>query len=122
MKSKYILILHTVLFTTFVIASLTTSLLAFIAPTLIPGRYLVIGAVILAVIVFRVWPLYGGACPFTVWENRFRERELLGSSYRGPCIDHYAEKWFNIHLPSGVSTKLLEILLFLPIVAGIFNW
>jgi hypothetical protein len=64
------------------------------------------------------WKIYGG-CPFTVWENRYREIEEKGSAYLGSCLPHYAMRWFGWKIPGKYFTLVLVTLLILPIVVGI---
>ena len=121
MKSKYILILHTTLFTTFVIGSIMASIAMVFFPEFLSGRYLFYFLMVLAVLIIGSWPLFGG-CLFTKWENHYRELESLGLTYRGSCVIRYAKKWFNINLPGRLDVYILIILFILPAVTALFNW
>jgi hypothetical protein len=120
MKSKTILTIHTLLFFSFVAVSLSLSMILFWYPGAVPGKIVVIGYSILAILVIGSWPTFGG-CPFTVWENNFRKREGR-KVYSGACINHYAKEWFGIILPSKFGTYLLIALLVLPIIFGFIHW
>lgn len=90
-------------------------------PQVFTGKAVVIGFTILALLVLGSWPLYGGECPFTVWENNFRKREGK-KAYREACIDRYAARGFGIKLPKYFSTYLSVALLILPIAVGLAHW
>ena len=85
------------------------------------GKAVVMGFAALALLVVGSWPLYGGECPFTVWEHRARKREGK-KSYRGACINHYAKKWFGLRLHKHASTVLLIALFLLPVLFGLAHW
>jgi hypothetical protein len=121
MISKRILIFHTILFTTFVIGSILSSIVVVFFPELLSGRHLFYFLIVLAVLIVGSWPLFGG-CPFTKWENYHREREKPGSRYHGECIVMYAEKWFGVSLPQKFGVYISVFFLILPTVVSIFYW
>lgn len=121
MKSKHILIFHTILFFSFVIGSTTSSVIMILYPALLPGRYVFATLVILAVLIVGSWSLFGG-CPLTVWENNGYEREKPGSSYRGSCFVRYAKKWLNINFPEKFNGYVPIAFLVLPAIISLFRW
>lgn len=117
MTSKGVLAIHTTVFALFVIAALSSPLLAIYHPALFsPQNLFALG--ILALLVIGSWPLFGG-CPFTVWEKNLREREAQGSAYTKPCMDYYAYVWFGLHLPPHLNDVILIALLLLPVASGL---
>lgn len=120
MSARVVLAIHASVFFSFAAASLASPLLIYSYPDVFAGRYVVAGAGILMLLVIGSWPLFGG-CPFTMWENKLRMEES-GTPYSGPCIDHYAIRWFSIRLPAQLSTAGLIVLLALPMIAGVVNW
>jgi hypothetical protein len=121
MKSKHILILHTILFTTFVIGSILSSIVVIFFPELLSGRHLFYFLIVLAVLIIGSWPLFGG-CPFTKWENYHRERENPGSAYSGSCIVRYLKKWFNVNFPEKFHVLIPITFLILPAVVSVLYW
>ena len=119
MTSKAIRNFHATVLSLFVIISLASPFLSAWYPGLFSIEY-VIGAGAIMFLTLVSWQVFGG-CPFTVWENRLREREKRGSSYRGPCIDHYARAWFDITLPRKLSMVVLVLLFVLLIASGFFH-
>lgn len=117
MTSKNILFIHTAIFTLFVLASLGSPIIATRYPEFFSPKNTLILA-ILAVLILTTWSIFGG-CPFTVWENRFREKESAGSAYKDPCLKHYAKKWFDITLHGRLSDSIIIFLLLLPILSGL---
>ncbi|HEY4487193.1 MAG TPA: DUF2784 family protein [Candidatus Paceibacterota bacterium] len=121
MRSLITLAVHTILFFSFAIGSIVCSFILVEYPGVLAGKTVVIGFIVIALFVLGSWPIYGGACPFTVWENNFRKRERK-KPYKEACINHYAQKWFSIRLPKNAHTWLPIALLILPIVIGIAHW
>ena len=121
MKSKYILILHTTLFTIFVISSVVLSAVVIWFPALLPGKYLFYAALVLAGL-FVILSLRFGGCPFTTWENYLRERERPGSAYHGSCMVRYEKKWFNMNLPGSFDIYIPAAFIILPTVVGLLHW
>lgn len=119
MKSKAMLAFHTLMFSAFSAGALSSPFIAFSYPT-IPGWYFLSATVVLFVFVVGSWTVFGG-CPFTVWENNFREQERRGSAYEGPCIDHYAYEWFGLQVQGQRSTIVLVALLLLPGAVGLLR-
>jgi|GEM_PF-2026878 hypothetical protein len=119
MRSRAILALHTTMFFAFVIGSLSSPFIALSYPTISPWPF-ILATLFLATFVVGSWGAYGG-CPFTIWENKFREQEQRGSSYPGPCIDHYAYVWFGLKIPGRTSTMILLVLLLLPGAVGLLR-
>jgi hypothetical protein len=120
MKARAILTIHTILFLLFVAVSIGSPFIVVWYPDIFVGKYIVVTAGVLMLLVIGSWPLCGG-CPFTVWENRFKKK-AGHAPYIGPCIDHYAARWFGLRFPGNASTLLLVGLLLLPIVVGIVHW
>ncbi len=118
MTSKGILFIHTTVFTLFVMASLGSPFIAIHYPKFFSLKKIVIIA-ISGILVILSWPIFGDF-PFTVWENKKRESEVSGSSYRGSCISHYLKAWFGVRIPRNLVTAILIFLLLLPILSGLF--
>jgi hypothetical protein len=111
---------HTLFFISFSVGTLGSPLIAVLHPEISPWDF-ISATGILIIFVVASWVLYKGECPFTVWENTFREQERRGSSYREPCIDHYARKWFGYRFPGTpgvVSTIMLLVFMLVPAITG----
>jgi hypothetical protein len=118
MKSKHVLSIHTAIFVLFVLGSISSPILAIYFSSFFSSIFYLLAAVLIMAGVILSWRAFGG-CPFTVWENRLRERESL-ETYLGSCLPHYSRKWFDLKLPGKFFTVILISLLLLPICTGIF--
>ncbi|MBI5470681.1 DUF2784 family protein [Candidatus Kaiserbacteria bacterium] len=120
MNSKQMLVLHVVIFATFVAVSFELSYYVLQHPESISITYLGLGTLIFAIIVVGSWPLFGG-CLFTTWENKRRSREGR-ATYTEPCIDHYVYRWIGFRFPGKSSTYMLIVLLVLPLATRVWSW
>lgn len=118
MTPKKVFIVHTVVFGLFLVFSLSSPFVAIYYSAFFSG-YVFPGAILLMPVVLIAWRFFGG-CPFTVWENRLRERQQPGSAYQDSCIQYYAFQWFGIRVPLWVIQPVLIGLLLLPIAVGLF--
>ena len=121
MRSKIILVVHTVFFLSFATASLASPFLMAYYPRLFTGKGVIVGFSAFALLAAGSWPLYGGECPFTVWEHTFLKREGK-RAYKGACINHYADKWFGMRLHRHAGTVILVVLFLVPMVVGFIRW
>lgn len=108
------LTLHTALFLSFALLSLTSVPVMLSYPSSAP--YYFWGFLMLAVAVPLSWKLYGG-CPCTVWEKRLLKQESR-PLYEKPCIDHYSHMWLGLRLRPKMSTYALLFLLLLPLAVS----
>ena len=123
MRSKLMLAFHALFFVLFSAGTLGSPFIAAARPDISPWSFIWETA-ILIILVVASWIVYKGECPFTVWENNFREREHQGSRYTDPCIDHYAYKWFGFRFPGKpgvVSTLMLLVFMLVPAATGILH-
>jgi hypothetical protein len=121
MRAKHILILHTTLLAIFIIGSTALSLFVMFYSEVMSGKYLFFTFLALLVFIVGSWPLFGG-CPFTIWENHYRELENPGSGYRGSCMIKYMKEWFGFRLPGRFDIYIPVAFVVLPIIVGLFNW
>ncbi|MBX4186702.1 MAG: DUF2784 domain-containing protein [Candidatus Doudnabacteria bacterium] len=117
MNSKRVLTIHTMIFAMFAIGSLSSPFLSRRFHGFFSSPYYLVGAGIIMVATLASWKLFGG-CPFTVWENRLREKEGL-PKYTGSCLPQYTSKWFGLNVPNKYFNSVIIILLIIPILAGI---
>lgn len=111
MRSRIILFIHILIFLSYVGLSLASPLFVWLLPWDIGWRWL-LGIIVFGLVVIGSWCMWG-ECPFTIWENRWRKREGR-STYRVACSEYYA-RTLGLNFPHGLTTKLLEVLPFIPI-------
>lgn len=118
--SRLVLAFHTLLFLSFAAVAIASPIVGYLHPEIFSNPRILIGTIIVMIIVVGSWPLAGG-CPFTIWENKLRKKE--GElAYEGGCIDHYVKVWFGISLPEKLSTRVLVVLLALPVITSLVIW
>lgn len=117
MTSKKVLIIHIVVFAGFLVFSLSSPFIAMRYAAFFSGYFFPFALVVMPVIVIA-WRIFRG-CPFTVWENRLREQEQEGSTYKDSCIQYYAFQWFGLRIPLWIIQPALLVLLALPIGIGL---
>ena len=115
MNSKIILILHTTGFIFLTVVSFTFPFIAFAYPEFMTLELLAVFLAV-ALLVPLSWLIAGG-CPLTVWENRLRESEKPGSSYRESCTQKYLLEWFNVRIPRWLSIVFILVRLAIPVAA-----
>jgi hypothetical protein len=117
MRSRLIIVAHTMLFFGFVGASLGVS----VAIVVYPGLFLYLAFVcaVCMVGISYTWQWYGD-CPLTVWEKR--ALKLEGNEvYQAPCIAHYARKWFRLPLRDKDGGRITLGFMLLPIIVYIIS-
>ncbi|MDP2676181.1 MAG: DUF2784 family protein [bacterium] len=117
MTPKKVLIIHIVVFIGFLVFSLSSPFIAMRYAAFFSGYFFPFAIIVMPIILIA-WHFFGG-CPFTVWENRLRERTQSGSSYQNSCIQYYAFQWFGIRIPLKLIQPALVALLVLPITVGL---
>src|SRR5947208_56341 len=110
-RSLQCLIFHTILFVSFISASLLSSYL--VLTRHLHGGEVLLGFGILALLIAAFWLPFKGGCPFTVWEREALQRERK-PAYEGSCILHYAKQWFGIQLPHNADNAILAIAFLIP--------
>jgi len=116
--SRLVLFFHTLVLTGLVIACLLSPVFA-LNYWIIFDTYVlrVFGGI--GVLTLATWYVYGGECPFTVWENSFRKSEGK-QIYTEPCMDRYALRWFGLTLPRRFSDIFPIAILLIPLVTRAF--
>ncbi|PIR69358.1 MAG: hypothetical protein COU47_03240 [Candidatus Niyogibacteria bacterium CG10_big_fil_rev_8_21_14_0_10_46_36] len=117
MTSKTVLILHSIVFGSFVLFSLSSPIFAVWYSEFF-SSYFFPAAIVLTPVVFGLWYMFRG-CPFTVWENYFRKRERKLLIAKNSCIYHYALEWFNVRIPLRLIQPVLVLLFIIPIFVGL---
>ncbi len=118
MNSRSVLMLHTIMFLSFVIGSLSSIFLSFYFKEFFTSRFYLLCVVIIPIITIYSWKRMNG-CPLTVWENSLRAKEKIGI-YNEGCLSHYSRKWFGINLSGNIFEKIIMVIFTFPILAIIF--
>lgn len=118
--ANVVLGVHTLIFAAFFAGAVASPFIAYWVPGIFANTSFLIGMGVLVVVLVFLWSVVGG-CPFTFLENKLRAKEGK-APYGGPCIDTYAVKWFGLSLPLGLSSRLLYVLLALPVLSAGLAW
>lgn len=118
MFSRATLLVHLGIFFSFVGLSLASPLFVWLLPWELGWRWLA-GTIVFGLVVVGSWRVWG-ECPFTLLENRFRKLEGR-PVYRVACSEHYARA-LGLNPRPGLTTRLLEILPFIPIGVALIKF
>lgn len=118
MVSRGILFVHILIFLSFVGLSLASPLFVWLLPWDEGSKWL-LGTIVFGLVVIGSWRLWG-ECPFTIWENTWRRHEGR-RTYRVACSEYYARE-LGLNLPHGMTTRMLEVLPFIPIATAVIKF